>query len=60
MPQVTIKTGQTDPDGCEELLTEYLCDSPGCPNVATHLLGRVAELCLAVAVCDEHAQKSTR
>jgi hypothetical protein len=44
MPQVTIKTGIAGPDGREEELTEYLCDWPGCPNVAEHVLVRVKEL----------------
>ena len=48
----------TTPDGREEVLTEYLCDHPGCSNIATHVLGYVAELRLAAAVCDEHAPKA--
>jgi hypothetical protein len=55
VPRIIIKTGLTDPDGREEELAEYMCDTPGCPNVATQVLGRVAELGLAVAVCQEHA-----
>jgi hypothetical protein len=55
MPPVTIKTGIAGPDGREEELTEYLCDWPGCPNIAAHVLGCVKELGLAVAVCEEHA-----
>ncbi len=54
---MTIKTGLTTPDGREELLTEYVCDHPGCPNIATHVLGCVMELGLVSAVCDEHAHK---
>ena len=54
---MTIKTGFTTPDGHEELLTEYLCDQPGCPNIATHVLGCVREVRAAAAVCDEHAPK---
>jgi hypothetical protein len=57
IPQVTIKTGLTTPDGREEQLTEYLCDHPGCPNIATHVLGWVVELRMMAAVCDEHAPK---
>jgi len=57
IPPVTIKTGLTTPDGREELLTEYFCDHPGCPNIATRMLGCVAELSLAAVVCDEHAPK---
>jgi hypothetical protein len=58
MPQVTIKTGIADLDGREEELTEYLCDWPGCPNVAEHVLGCVKELGLSMAVCEQHATTS--
>jgi len=57
MPWVTIKTGLTDPDGHEEKLTEYLCDHPGCPNIATRELGCLVELRLRAAVCEEHVPK---
>ena len=57
IPQVTIKTGLTTPDGHDELLTEYFCDHPGCPNIASHVLGCVAELHLVAVVCNEHAPK---
>jgi hypothetical protein len=56
MPQVTIKTGMTAPDGREEELTEYLCDWPDCPNVATDVLGCAKEIGLSSAVCQEHAK----
>jgi hypothetical protein len=55
MSRITIKTGLTTPDGREELLVEYLCDYPDCPNFATHVLGCLVELRLMVAVCDLHA-----
>jgi hypothetical protein len=55
MPQVTIKTGMTGPDGHEEKLSEYLCDWPGCPNVADQVLGCVKEVGLTVAFCKKHA-----
>ena len=58
IPQVTIKTGLTAPDGREELLTEYLCDTPNCPNIATHALGCVREVGVVGAVCDEHAPQA--
>ena len=58
IPQVTIKTGLTTPDGGEELLAEYFCDHPGCPNIATQVLGCVVELRAVAIVCDEHAPKS--
>ena len=58
MPHVTIKTGIAGPDGCEEELSEYLCDWPDCPNVAEHVLGCVKELSLPLALCGEHARRS--
>jgi hypothetical protein len=57
IPQVTIKTGLTTPDGREELLTEYLCDHPGFPNIATQVLGCVVGINLVAVVCSEHAPK---
>ena len=57
MPWVTIKTDPVGPDGQEEKLMEYLCDHPGCPNIATHELGCLVELRVRAAVCDEHVPK---
>jgi hypothetical protein len=54
MPRVAIKTGFVAPDGSHEELTEYICDWPDCPNIATHALGCSRELGAAAAVCDEH------
>jgi len=54
MPRVVIKTGFSMPDGGEEELAEYICDTPGCPNVASHVLGAVKGLGTFSAVCDEH------
>jgi len=59
MPQVVIASGMTGPDGREDILTEYLCDAPGCPNIASHVLGCVREIGAAFAVCDEHAIATT-
>lgn len=55
MPNVTVRTGMLGPDGHEERITEYLCDSPGCPNIATQMVGCVMEIRFCVALCDEHA-----
>jgi hypothetical protein len=55
MPRVTIRTGFFTPDGREEELSEFLCDAPGCPNVATQVIGCVREIALAAVVCEEHA-----
>ncbi len=60
MPLVTIKTGIIAPDGREEQMTEFICDYPGCPNVASQVLGFVMELGQLSAVCDEHAPKPTK
>jgi hypothetical protein len=57
MPWVTIKTGVAAPDGREEELKEYFCDYPGCPNIATHVLGSIAALRLFVSVCEEHVPR---
>jgi hypothetical protein len=59
IPLVTIKTGIKTPDGHEEILSEYLCDYPGCPQIATRMLGCVVEIGAFAVVCEEHAgQKS--
>ena len=58
MPQVTIKTGIAGADGHEEELREYMCDWPGCPNVADQVIGCVKELGLTVAFCKDHAAAS--
>jgi hypothetical protein len=55
MPYVTVKSGMTSPDGSEDKLAEYLCDWPGCSNIANHVLGRVREIGAAVVLCDEHS-----
>ena len=60
MPQITIKTGIPGPDDREEELTEYICDYPGCPNIARHLLGAIVELGIRALVCDEHAPQEGR
>jgi hypothetical protein len=54
MPRVVIKTGVQMTDGREEELAEYICDTPGCPNVASHVLGAVKGLGVFSAVCDQH------
>jgi hypothetical protein len=55
MPHVTINTGIAAEDGREETLSEYLCDWPDCPNVASHVIGIVRELRTCTAVCADHA-----
>jgi hypothetical protein len=53
MPHITIRTTY---DGSEDVLSEYLCDWPDCPNVAVQFLGVIRELRLRAAVCAEHAE----
>ena len=60
MPNVTVGTGRIGPDGQEEKLTEYLCDSPNCPNIATQMVGCLTEIGLCFALCDEHAAQLGR
>ncbi len=55
MPQVTIRTGFFAADGNEEELSEFLCDVPGCPNVATEVVGCLRECGLSAVMCHEHA-----
>ena len=55
MPRITIQTGLPGSNGREQSLSEYFCDWPACPNVATQVLGRVLELRQALLMCDEHA-----
>ena len=57
MARVTIKTGLMDPDGREEELTEYICDYPDCPNIATSVLGCLREMRVVAAVCHVHAAR---
>jgi hypothetical protein len=54
MPRVTIRTGFSTPEGGEEVLSEYLCDWPGCSKVAVYPLGCIPELRANVVVCEEH------
>jgi hypothetical protein len=55
MPVVTIRTGVIDGSGAEEVLSEYLCDCPDCPNTAEHVIGVAREIGAGFAVCAEHA-----
>ena len=57
MPLVIIRTDNTDADGGEEILSEYLCDCSGCQNTAVHAVGAVPELGSSFAVCAEHAAR---
>ena len=54
MPHVTLRTIV---DGREETISEYMCDWPGCPHPAVHVLGVIAELRVRAAVCAEHAAR---
>jgi len=55
VPRVTIRTGFFAADGEEEVLSEYLCDWPGCANMAAHVVDVARELGPIYVVCHEHA-----
>ena len=55
MPRVTLRAPDSA-DGKEDTVSEYICDSPGCPNVAVHVVGVVRQLGTLVAVCADHAR----
>jgi hypothetical protein len=57
MPQVTYKIGFMGRESHEEEFSEYLCDWPGCSNVAEHVLGCAKEIGVSVALCEEHAAR---
>jgi hypothetical protein len=54
MPPVTLRLLRPA-DNAEERLSEYICDWPGCPNVAEHLIGVMPGLRALSMVCREHA-----
>ena len=60
MPLVTIRTGVLAEDGSEEVLREYLCDWPDCPNIAVHSLGCITEIRTMALVCEEHLLRNQR
>jgi hypothetical protein len=60
LPLVSIKTGFSTADGKEEILTEYLCDWPGCPNLAIHTLGSIRDIRALAIVCEVHRPSSQR
>lgn len=55
MPLVIVKSGEHNLDGTEEILSEYQCDEPNCPNVADQVIGVSFELRAALVLCEEHA-----
>jgi hypothetical protein len=55
MPRVTLRAPDSA-DGKKDTVSEYICDSPGCPNVAVHVVGVVRQLGTSVAVCADHAR----
>ena len=57
MPLVTVNTGFTGPDGEEEQLTEYFCDSSDCPNIAVRVVRFVSEIGECLFLCEKHAAK---
>jgi hypothetical protein len=55
MPCVTIRTGIVAADGQEEVLTEYVCDWPDCPNPAEHVMGVARDVGMVSVMCQVHA-----
>jgi hypothetical protein len=55
MPHATIRTGVLAPNGQEEVISDFLCDWPDCPNVAEHVAGVARELRRVLMLCPEHA-----
>ena len=55
MADVMIESSKTTPRGQKVTLTRYLCDWPGCDNVAEHVLGVRRDLGLFAAICKDHA-----
>ena len=47
-------------DGQEQVLKEYLCDWPDCPNVAEHVVTIARDLAMVRAFCHEHAAMPKR
>jgi hypothetical protein len=56
MPRVTLRAPESA-DGKEDTVSEYICDSPDCSNIAVHVVGVVRELRTVVAVCAYHARR---
>jgi len=54
MPRVVIRTGVIRDDGTEEILEDYLCDWPDCPNMGEHVLGVLVELRAMAILCGKH------
>jgi hypothetical protein len=55
MAQWMNESGGTTPHAQRPTLARYLCDWPGCDNVAEHVLGVKRDLGLFAAICREHA-----
>jgi hypothetical protein len=55
VPYVILRNGTIRPDGSEDILAEYLCDFPNCPNTAEHVAGVIRDLGAGFVVCAEHA-----
>ena len=58
MPLVRINTGIAGQDGKEGQITEYMCDSPDCGNVAGCVVGCVKELPLSMLFAKSMPQSS--
>jgi hypothetical protein len=54
VPQVTLRTTV---NGCEESISEFICDWKDCPNVAVEVVAVIRELRQASMMCSEHAAR---
>lgn len=62
MPRVSLRASFPALNGQEQedVLTQYLCDWPGCPNGAVHLLGPIVEVRQMAGFCEEHMPRHLR
>jgi hypothetical protein len=56
MPLITIRTNSTSKGHSEEVISEYMCDSPDCPNIAVQVIGIARQINGLLALCEEHAE----
>lgn len=53
MPLTAVRTNSTSGGHSEEVISEYMRDSPDCPNIAVHVIEVARQI---NAVCEEHAE----
>lgn len=49
-----IQIRMEDVDGVEEIISEYICDEPDCPNPGVRVVGVVDDA--TFVICAEHAR----